>query len=87
MVVKKKRLYSEVVNLINIPIFMTTTAITQEVTTMLIDMVSSITILVQTSKYFEMQNKEEATVKVARSYSPTEIFPTCPALCMSRVNS
>ena len=66
---------------------MTTTAITQEVTTMLIDMVSSITILVQTLKYFEMQNQEEVTVKVTRSYSPTEIFPTCAALCMTRVNS
>ena len=39
--------------------------------TMLIDMVSSITIL----KHFEMQNQEEVTVKVTRSYSPTETFP------------
>ena len=37
-------------------------------------------------KYFGMQN-QEVTVKVTRSYSPTEIFPTCAALCMSRVNS
>jgi len=53
----------------------------------MIDMVSSITILVQTLKNSEMQNQEEATVKVARSYSPTETFPTCAALCMSRMNS
>ena len=38
-------------------------------------------------KYFEMQNQEVVTVKVTRSYSPTEIFPTCAALCMSSVNS
>ena len=26
-------------------------------------------------KYFEMQNQEEVTVKVTRSYRPTETFP------------
>ena len=56
----------EQMSLINIPIFMKTTVLIQlykkkpEVTTMMIDMVSSIIILVlvQTLKYFEMQNQE-----------------------------